>query len=336
MTKPALVSYALVIGALIIVGWLELATPFLTVLFAYFTLNLLYRATSRSHASRWLTIIVFLALAAGISYGSVVFIKAAVKELPAVLDSAMPRIQEFARQNAIELPFANTDELRTEIKDVLSHQLKYLGNFAKIATKETAFFFVGVVAAVSLFLNSTLDIERGSYRVRNNLYTLSCAEISNRFYNFYGSFATVMGAQIIISTINTAFTSLYVLAVDLPYPILIIGVTFFCGLLPIIGNLISNTVITSIAFTVSPKLAAVSLGYLIIIHKLEYFLNSKIIGDRIKNPVWLTLLALIVGERLMGIPGMILAPVILHYVKYETSRIEVTDKTQELVTHEYP
>jgi predicted PurR-regulated permease PerM len=65
--------------------------------------------------------------------------------------------------------------------------------------------------------------------------------------------------------------------------------------------------------------------FLIIIHKFEYFLNSKIIGDRIKNPVWLTLLALVLGERLMGIPGMILAPVILHYIKVETSKIRVHD-----------
>jgi predicted PurR-regulated permease PerM len=35
----------------------------------------------------------------------------------------------------------------------------------------------------------------------------------------------------------------------------------------------------------------------------------------------LTLLALILGERLMGIPGMILAPVILHYIKVETSKL---------------
>jgi predicted PurR-regulated permease PerM len=64
-----------------------------------------------------------------------------------------------------------------------------------------------------------------------------------------------------------------------------------------------------------------ALVFLIVLHKLEYFLNSKIIGDRIKNPVWLTLLALIVGERLMGIPGMILAPVILNYIKVEASKI---------------
>jgi predicted PurR-regulated permease PerM len=55
---------------------------------------------------------------------------------------------------------------------------------------------------------------------------------------------------------------------------------------------------------------------------LEYFLNSKIVGWRIHNPLWLTLLALVVGERLLGVPGMILAPVILYYIKLETSAIK--------------
>ena len=36
--------------------------------------------------------------------------------------------------------------------------------------------------------------------------------------------------------------------------------------------------------------------------------------------MWLTLIGLIVGEKLMGIPGMILAPVVLHYIKMEASR----------------
>ncbi len=64
----------------------------------------------------------------------------------------------------------------------------------------------------------------------------------------------------------------------------------------------------------------VLLVYLVLIHKLEYFLNSKIIGERIKSPMWLTLVGIILGERLMGIPGMILAPVVLHYVKVEALR----------------
>ncbi len=111
------------------------------------------------------------------------------------------------------------------------------------------------------------------------------------------------------------------------YSVVIIGVTFLCGLLPVVGNLISNTIIVGFGFTISPQLALTALIFLVVIHKLEYFLNSRIIGGRIRNPVWLTLLALIVGERLMGIPGMILAPVILHYIKVETSQVELPRTT---------
>jgi len=83
--------------------------------------------------------------------------------------------------------------------------------------------------------------------------------------------------------------------------------------------LISNTLIVCVALTISPKMALIALLFLIALHKLEYFLNSKIIGDRIKNPLWLTLIALIVGEVILGIPGMVLAPMILYYIKVEAS-----------------
>ena len=114
-----------------------------------------------------------------------------------------------------------------------------------------------------------------------------------------------------------------------PYVMVIIVLTFLCGLLPIIGNLMSNTLIVGVAFTLSPRMAFFALIFLVVIHKLEYFLNSKIIGDRIKNPMWLTLVGLVLGEKLMGIPGMILAPVVLHYIKVETSRNKVSDVVRE-------
>ena len=100
-----------------------------------------------------------------------------------------------------------------------------------------------------------------------------------------------------------------------------------------VGNLISNTIIVAISFTLSPRMALASLLFLVVIHKLEYFLNSKIVGDRIRSPVWLTLLGLILGERLMGIPGMILAPVVLNYLKGEASKIEVPGKADKRADH---
>ena len=52
-------------------------------------------------------------------------------------------------------------------------------------------------------------------------------------------------------------------------------------------------------------------------------MNSKIIGARIRNPIWLTLFGLIVGERLMGVPGMILSPIVLNYLRVEMAKVEV-------------
>ena len=116
------------------------------------------------------------------------------------------------------------------------------------------------------------------------------------------------------------------IAVQLPHAALLIATTFLCGLVPIVGNLASNTIITFVALSVSLKLAVAALVFLVVVHKLEYFLNSKIIGQRIRNPVWLTLIALVIGERLMGIPGLVLAPVVLNYLRVEMMKVEVPAK----------
>jgi len=183
---------------------------------------------------------------------------------------------------------------------------------------------IGIVVATSLFFRSWRHQSVGSTaKDANNLYTACATEIATRFHDFYHSFETVLGAQIIISCINTVLTAIFILSIGLPHAAVVIGVTFLCGLLPIIGNLISNTIILFLSAAMSVKIALAALVFLVAIHKLEYFLNSKIIGGWTRNPVWLTLIGLIIGEIVMGIPGMILAPVVLNYVRVEMSKIEV-------------
>ena len=140
-----------------------------------------------------------------------------------------------------------------------------------------------------------------------------------RFKRLYQSFAKVMGAQILISAINTALTAGFLAFNSYPYAPLLTALVFLCGLLPIVGNIISNTLIVLVGFTISSRTGIYALIFLVVIHKLEYFLNSKIIGRRINSPMWLTLIGLLIGERLAGIPGMILAPALLHYIKVEAS-----------------
>ena len=129
----------------------------------------------------------------------------------------------------------------------------------------------------------------------------------------------MMGAQIVIAAINMALTAIFLLAEGYPYAALLLCLVFLCGLIPILGNLISNAVIVGVGFTMSAKTGIIALVFLVVIHKLEYFLDGTIIGRRIRTPIWLMLIALLLGEKLMGIPGMILAPVMLHFSRCEAS-----------------
>ncbi len=321
--KPVRVSYLFMLGTLVLLGCFRLATPLLVAFFAYLALTKLHFL---KRGGKLLAVALFLILVSGIAYGLGHFINQTVRALPEIADKAIPSVIQWAREYQIELPFTDYDSLKDLAFDTVKSQVNYLGSaarFARGATTQFIFVLVGCVVAISLFLNPRLELHREKYAVHNNLYSLCCDQIAKRFEALYQSFATVIGAQIAISAINTVFTTIFVLVVALPYAVVVIGVTFLCGLIPVIGNLVSNTIIVGIGFTVSPKMALAALVFLVVIHKLEYFLNSKIIGHRIRNPLWLTLLALVLGEKLMGLSGMILAPVLLNYVRMEASRIEV-------------
>lgn len=321
--NPVRISYAFLVLTFVFVGWLHLATPLLATFFAFFALEKLH---FRKNWSKWIAVTGFLILTAAIAYGVVYFSREAIDALPRIAEKAIPSVIAWAQEHKVDLPFTDFESLKAAATEAVQEQANFLGkfaNFAREATTQLVFLIIGGVVAISLFLNAQLELDRHAHIVRNNLYSLCCDEITARFAVLYQSFVTVMGAQIAISAINTALTAIFVLAVKLPHPVVVIGVTFFCGLLPVIGNLISNTIIVAIGFTVSPQKALEALVFLVVIHKLEYFLNSKIIGARIRNPIWLTLLGLVLGEKLMGIPGMILAPVLLNYLKVEASKIEV-------------
>jgi predicted PurR-regulated permease PerM len=335
MITPTRLSYVVLAATIILAGLLHLGVPLLVVLFAYFALRQLYFLTRR----KWLALILFGVVVAGIATAAVFLTRAAVLALPDVADTSIPSASAWAQKRQIELPFTDFESLRQVVIDALGQEANYLrnvANFARSATAVLAFCVLGVVAAGSLFIKTGLDPYRGTHRVKNNLYSICCDKVSTRFRDFYRSFATVMGAQITISLVNTGLTAIFLIAAGMPHAPLLIAVTFLCGLVPIVGNLVSNTIIVFVALTVSPKLAIFALVFLVLIHKLEYFLNSKIIGDRIRNPVWLTLIALIIGERLMGIPGLILAPIVLNYLRVEMLTVEVRPVQEKVEYVESP
>jgi predicted PurR-regulated permease PerM len=318
MTATKRYSYLVLLGTIVLAGWFGLGTPLITVLFSFFVLDRL-RVLQR----KWLTVASFLGLVTVLCLGLAYFIDQAIRTLPDVATTTIPQIIEYARNHNLQLPFSDWDSLKSFAVENIKGELKYVGTFAKSATKQFVFLVIGIVIATSLFLrcSATTGITRA--RPGDDLASLMAWEIAARFRSLYDCFNRVMGAQLLISGINTLLTALFVVWSGMPYPGLLIVITFLCGILPIIGNLISNSIIVIVAFTVTPQMAVWALVFLVVLHKLEYFLNSKIIGDRINNPVWLTLIGLVIGERLMGVTGMILAPIILNFLRVEAAQIRV-------------
>jgi predicted PurR-regulated permease PerM len=323
MSQPNRISFAFILLVLVLAGWLRMGTLLLSVLFSYFIITKLNFMKPRG---KWLAVAIFVALLAALAYAVTYFIHATARALPNIAEHAVPVIIQWAADHQIALPFTDLDSLREQAFEFARSQASHLrefADFARGATTEFIYLFIGCVVGIGLFLNPQLELARPAGALGNNLYSLCCDAITQRFGTFYLSFEMVMNAQITISAINTVLTGIFVVAMGLPHLVVAVGLTFLCGFLPVVGNLLSNLLVVALGFMVSPAKGLWALVFLIVIHKLEYFLNSKIIGSRIHTSIWLTLLALLLGERLMGITGMVLAPVVLHYIRIEASAIRV-------------
>jgi predicted PurR-regulated permease PerM len=150
-------------------------------------------------------------------------------------------------------------------------------------------------------------------------------ELVERVTRLGNAFRRVVFAQVRISLINTVLTGIYIalilpsLGVKLPFKITLVAVTFITGLLPVVGNLISNVVIVVVSLSYSLNVAIGSLLFLIVIHKLEYFLNARIVGSRTECHAWELLLAMLAMEAAFGIAGVVAAPIYYAYLKDELS-----------------
>jgi len=146
------------------------------------------------------------------------------------------------------------------------------------------------------------------------------AEKVDRFVN---AFARIATAQIKISAVNTTLTGLYLLVIlplfgiRIPFSSTLVIVTFLCGLIPVLGNLVSNAVITILSLGVSVGVAVASLTFLVLVHKLEYLINSRLVGGETDSAAWEILLAILIGEAAFGVGGIVMAPIVYAFVKRE-------------------
>jgi predicted PurR-regulated permease PerM len=218
--------------------------------------------------------------------------------LPNVIGARLPQQEDL---------LANTGALlRTHAADI--------GTLGLGALKNIGYALIGILLGSMFAIGTTthpLALGPISRRLAQQLMAVEDA------------FWRVISAQIRISALNTLLTAIYLLVVlpafgvHLPLTKTLIAVTFLAGLLPVIGNLISNTAITVISLSQSLSVALGSLAFLILIHKLEYFVNARFVGAQINARPQEILVVMLVMERLLGPAGIVAAPVFYAWLKAE-------------------
>jgi predicted PurR-regulated permease PerM len=243
------------------------------------------------------------------------FIRGRIGDVPAVLEKmgeTLARLRQTLEAAGVSLPLPAQGGSTEAVAGWLRENAGALRHAGTVGVRGLLHALIGAVAGVLVFFHAPSE-PPGPL----------AAALAERVRRFAASFRAVAKAQIEISAVNTVLTALFVFAilpaagVKLPLPGTLVAITFLCGLVPVAGNLVSNTVIVLVSLGISPWAGAGSLAFLVLIHKLEYVLNAKIVGGRIGAAAWETLLAILVFEAAFGIPGVVLAPVVYAWVRSE-------------------
>lgn len=264
----------------------------------------------------FLSSVVVLLVAVAIA-GVVYFFKSDAGNISALL----ARMAEIIETSRATVPNWMVEQIPATPEDVHDSLAEWFRTHAadvqlmgKQAGRTVLHTVIGMVLGAMIALHEALPIETKRPLAR---------ELVERIERLGDAFRRVVFAQVQISLINTFLTGIYLaavlpsLGVNLPFKKTLIAVTFITGLLPVVGNLISNVVIVVVSLSYSTGVAIGSLLFLIVIHKLEYFLNARIVGRRIESRAWELLLAMVVMEAAFGIAGVIAAPIYYAYLKDE-------------------
>jgi len=317
-------SYVIAAAALIGVLALHLLVPLLVGLLVYQLVVSITPLAQRWFNTKLAKMIVVVGFAAliiaaitGAVFGLISFFRSDVENLPRLLakvSDILDRVREgippfmasYLPDDIADLQQKALDWLRTHVAE-----LQMMGTHTLVTFAET---IIAMVIGVVLSLREVDPHASPGPLAR---------ELTLRAERFADAFRNVAMSQLSISLLNTTFTALYLViglhlfGVHLPLTKTMIAITFIAGLLPIVGNLTSNTIVVVVSLAHSPAVAVASLAFLIVIHKLEYFLGARIVGSRIKSQIWELLVAMMVMEAIFGVPGLVAAPIWYAYLKSE-------------------
>jgi predicted PurR-regulated permease PerM len=242
-------------------------------------------------------------------------VTSAVKDVPGLTD----HLVNVALDWRARLPGALSEHipqeraaLQTWLGHVMQEQAPMLAGVGKTWAHGLLIAFLGLIVGALAAAGTNVPSDK----------PLAVA-IRERAATMYSAFVQIVVAQFWVAAINAGLTAVFLFVVlplcgsYIPYSAGLVLLTFTAGLLPIVGNLLCNGVLTLAGLGVGPHVALACLVFLIAIHKLEYIISAKVVGSRIATSVWEVITVIVAFEIMFGMAGLVAAPLYYAYLKLD-------------------
>jgi predicted PurR-regulated permease PerM len=213
----------------------------------------------------------------------------------------------------------NQSEAYTALEVASAEALTRSGDAVKALRKQADL----IIVSCSLFFFTVYYV----LTQRNFLSSYIKVRIPSDYHPFYEKLSRNIGdalhgalqAVIIVQALQAVILFVMNLIFDVPMPVFLSILAFFVGFFPVIGTWIIYVPVSIylLVFTYSPVAASIylSMGIVMTIG-FSFFLRPKIASKATRsfNFYWM-LVALVAGAYTFGIPGLVLGPAILGFIK---------------------
>jgi predicted PurR-regulated permease PerM len=163
-----------------------------------------------------------------------------------------------------------------------------------------------LVVVVSIYVLADLPrVRRGLYLLAPKSRRARMVLLTDEILDRVGGY--VLG-NLLLSLIAGVGTTLWALALGIPYAVFLGLLVAFLDLIPIVGSTIGGIIVALVALTVSLPVAIATAIFYVVYRLLEdYLLTPRIMLRTVAVPGLITVLATVLGGALLGIVGALVA-----------------------------
>ena len=236
-----------------------------------------------------------------------------IDQVNALISNAPQLISDLksnATINKLNIDYGVVDTIQEKVQSSIKDGEFVIGAFGGVLGVGKAFisgiFSILTILVLTLYFLAALPtVTQDAYRLVPASRRERVAKISDAIIFRVGAF---VGGQITISFFASIFILILGFSLDLPYKFALSLVVFVCGLIPLIGHFIGISIVTIIALTDSPLIAAIAfIAYVVYVQFENYVLTPRVMKRSLSIPGLVTIIAALIGTSLLGLVGGILA-----------------------------